>query len=386
MIDSLKSLFDCIQEHDEIGEKEHLTTLIRDAFHLEKDRTVYHCANFAIRFTAGRSDSANFSNTVLALSRLRKYDERPFIVCHVTPNKNLCFIANSTFLKKVSHSSHELREDNIRGSFNGSDIVRNFEGIENKAENIGRLFAIHSKIGFEGNLPRLVEVTKNISSSGIKFGVSDKIRSVILSSPKRAIEFMKSADFKILETDLDDKVAKYRDGIVKAADIENNNHRGRIIEYLIAGDDENLKQNLTEALRSQRKIPKPKTSNTLGDYQKKFRNFDVDVDVKTKIIILDSNPKSFNLDKMLQFLSREKSVFMFYFVGIDEQREVNTVLVSMFQKDLLRTMGRQPHWSGRNSRGVSQLDGRVINMLIKNPSYEIDSSKAEEFLEEWIGS
>ena len=63
------------------------------------------------------------SNTVLSLSALQKYDDKPFIVCIVTPDTNYMMLANSTFLKKISHSSQELRVDNIRGSFNGSDIM-----------------------------------------------------------------------------------------------------------------------------------------------------------------------------------------------------------------------------------------------------------------------
>ena len=40
-----------------------------------------------------------------------------FIVCIVTPETNHLLLSNSTFLKKISHSSQELRVDNIRGIF-----------------------------------------------------------------------------------------------------------------------------------------------------------------------------------------------------------------------------------------------------------------------------
>ena len=384
MTKSLKFLLTFIRKRDGINDKERLATLIYDTFHLTKDRSVYYCTNFAIRFSSSKLDSANFSNTVLSLSNLRKYDDRPFIVCLITPSKNFCFIANSTFLKKVSHSSHELRKNNIRGSFNGSDIVRRFENIENNYENIDRLFAIHSEIGFEGNLPRLVEATNNISPSGTKFEVDDNTRSVILFSPERVIDFIESLDFEILETDLNDKMIKYKNEILIAAHIENVNVRGRIIEYLITGNNKILKRKLVEALNSSREILKLKTDNTLGDYQKTFDSFDVEVDVKTKIIFLNSNPKGFNLDKMLKFLSAERSVFMFYFIGVDNQKNINTVLVSMFQKDLLQATILLRHWSGRNSRGVSQLGGKIINMLIKKPNYKIDKLKAKTFLGEVI--
>ena len=142
MTDTLHRLLTLINENDGINDKARLASMVADELRLVKDRSVYYCADYALRFSS--SASRNFGNTILSLSNLRKYDDRPFIVCLVTPSQNHCLIANTTFLKKISHSSHELRENNIRGSFNGSDIVREFEGICNVAENIGRLFAIHA--------------------------------------------------------------------------------------------------------------------------------------------------------------------------------------------------------------------------------------------------
>lgn len=141
-----------IEERDGINDKAALSQTVATEFGLTKDRSVFYCADFAVRFSA--SARASFGNTVLSLSNLRKFDDRPFIVCLVTPAKNHCFLANTTLLKKISHSSEQLRENNIKGSFNGSDIVRSFEGITNNAANLERLFQIHASMGFEGNLPR----------------------------------------------------------------------------------------------------------------------------------------------------------------------------------------------------------------------------------------
>ena len=127
--------------------------------------------------------------------------------------------------------------DNIKGSFNGSDILRDFEGIPNIPANIERLFDIHSSIGFEGNLVRLVEETNNISPTGRKYAVSDVSRVSIMAAPERAIRFVASPDAETLKQELDDRVDRYRNEIVLAALIENVNVRGRIIEYLIAGED-----------------------------------------------------------------------------------------------------------------------------------------------------
>src|SRR5687767_688721 len=133
MSDVIDELSNLLQKHNGINSKEVLSKLVANAFHLTKDRSVYYCKEFAIRFSA--SASKNFGNTVLSLSNLRKFDDRPFIVCLVTPLQNYLFLANTTFLKKISHSSQELRENNIRGSFNGSDIMRDFEGITNDGSN-----------------------------------------------------------------------------------------------------------------------------------------------------------------------------------------------------------------------------------------------------------
>lgn len=294
-------------------------------------------------------------------------------------------LANTTLLKKISHSSQELRENNIRGSFNGSDIAREFEGISNSPENIGRLFDIHAGIGFEGNLVRLVEATNNISPTGIKFVVSKSAASVILAAPQRAESFIVSKEYAVLKAELDAQVSKFRSEILLAALIENVNVRGRIIKYLIAGQDEVLRQELVAALKAGNKgIPKFRTENALGDYTRIFPGYDTETDVKTKIMILSSNPKAYNLDKMLEFLTNSRSVFMFYFVGVDPGKVVNTVLVSMFQKKLLRATILLRHWSGRNSRGVTQFEGTAINHLIVNPEDTIDEDEARAFLQQVI--
>ena len=60
----------------------------------------------------------------------------------------------------------------------------------------------------------------------------------IIQAPSRAIRFVKSKEFGILKKELDDKVEKYRDQILIASLIDNVNVRGRVIEYLITGEDE----------------------------------------------------------------------------------------------------------------------------------------------------
>ena len=379
MNNSTEQLIAFLRKNDGINDKAKLAKLVSDNFHLTKDRSVYYCKSFAVRFSS--SSTQNFGNTVLSLSNLQKFDDRPFIVCLVTPTYNYTFLANTTFLKKISHSSQELRENNIRGSFNGSDIMRDFEGINNTPENIERLFNIHSSLGFDGNLTRLVEATNNISPSGRKFEPNEAQHRQILLAPARAIRFVQSKDARTLKDELDAKVEKFKNEILLATLIENVNVRGRIIEYLIPGEDDRLRQEIINALQKRTNgIPQFKTENTLGDYAKEFKDYVTETDVKTKIMILDSNPKAYNLDKMLEFLASERSVFMFYFVGVEPGKIVNTVLVSMFQKRLLNATILLKHWAGRNSRGVSQFEGKTIGQLILSPETAINEENAIGFL------
>ncbi|MFZ2620892.1 MAG: hypothetical protein WAX85_00660 [Minisyncoccia bacterium] len=376
-------LVDFIKSKNGVGNKSVLIEEVQKKFGLTKDRSVYYSEHLAIRYSS--SQSLSFSNTVLSLSNLQKYDELPFLVCLVTPNENIIHLANTTFLQKISHSSQELRVDNIRGSFNGSDITKEFNGLTNSPNNIQKLFSIHEEIGFSGNLNRLVEATTGISPSGKKYEVSSNDKLVIKLAPKRASNFIKSKEYLELKSDLDKKVEQYKNEILIAGFIENVNIRGRIIEYLIAGEDEELRANLVKELHNaDKKISRFGTKNDLGDYTKIFDQYHTATDVKTKIMVLKSNPKAYNIDKMLEFLSKEKSVFMFYFIGIEPNKIVAQTLISMFQKDLLKSTILLKHWAGRNSRGVTQFEGGIIHDLILNSDNQIDIEESEVFLDKLI--
>ena len=370
---------DYIQSKNGAQNKSALIVDVQNKFNLTKDRSIYYSEHFAVRFSY--SSSTSFSNTVISLSNLQKYDDQPFIVCLVTPLKNILYLANTTFIQKISHSSQELRVDNIRGSINGSDIVKYFDGISNSPENFEKLFNIHTELGFNGNLVRLVEATNNISPSGTKFNVSSAAKSVIISAPERAINFVESKDYTQLKFELDTKVSKFHNEILIAEFIPNFNIRGRIIEYLIAGKDESLRDHLVEVLRNGKtQIPSFRTQNTLGDYTRIFDNYHTETDVKTKIMVLSSNPKAYNIDKLLEFLSQDKSVFMFYFIGLEPNKIINQVLISMFQTDLLQSTILLKHWSGRNSRGVTQFEGETIHRLIISPNNQINKEESNYFL------
>ena len=379
----INELISFIFEQNGINDKAELTAMVIKKFNLIRDRSVYYNDVFAIRFSQAMSSS--FSNTILSLSALQKYDTRPFFVCVVCPTYNFMLISNSTFLKKISHSSQELSINNIRGSFNGSDIVREFNSIENKPENFYRLFLIHIAIGFESNLQRLVDETSAISGTGHAFEITEASKINILSSPKRAENFLVSTEYRILKQELDGKVAKNKHSILLASLIENVNIRGRVIEYLIAGENDTLRQEITRALiEKQHGLPRFTTDDSLGDYTKEFELYYTETDIKTKIMILDSNPKAYNIDKMLEFLSKPTSVFLFYFIGINPCEIFKATLTSMFETRLISGTLLLRHWAGRNSRGVTQLEGKIITDILNNPSNMIDVKQANKLLQRMI--
>lgn len=379
----IEQLIDFISDRDGNTDKSSLQNSVQKAFNLVKERSVYYCDWFAIRFC--KSASRNFGNTVLALSALHRYDDIPFIICLVTPSRNYLMLANSTFLKKISHSSQELRRDNIKGSFNGSDIMREFECVENIPENFEFLYNSHENYTFEENLDRLVEATNNIAPTGKRFMPTESQVECIRKSVDRAISFLGSEEYKLLNDDLNDRVRAVESEIAIAAFIDNVNLRGRIIEYLITAEN-NLKATLMNCLHTRQPLPEIFTADELGDYEREFEHYLTETDIKTKVLFLSSNPKGYNIDKLLSFLSEEKSVYLVYVVAVDENRTIQTRLCSMFNRQLLSGTRIIRHWAGRNSRGVTQYEGRALEAIVKDFDFGIDYDSSQNIITEFLQS
>ena len=372
-----------VSSRNGVTDKSSLSFAVQQAFSLIKERSVFYCEWFAIRFCT--ATSRNFSNTVLALSALHKYDDIPFIVCLVTPTRNYLMLANTTFLRKISHSSQELRQDNIKGSFNGSDIMREFEGVENIPQNFEFLFTSHENYTFEENLERLVEATNNIAPTGKRFVPSELQIKCIRESVNRANSFLSSNEYNVLNDDLSNRVRLVESEIAIAAFIDNVNLRGRIIEYLITAEDD-LKATLMRCLRSKQPLPEIFTADELGDYEREFEHYLTETDIKTKVLFLSSNPKGYNIDKLLSFLAEERSVYLIYIVAIDKDKHIQTQLCSMFNRQLLSGTRIIKHWAGRNSRGVTQYDGRTLEAIIGDFDCSIDYKDSQEFITDCLNS
>ncbi len=348
-----------LKEENPAYSKDQIALATAKAFDLKLSRKVYHCPEFSIRFSTAKRSS--FSNTVLSLSALTSYDKAPFIVCIVRPGKVEFLLANSSFLRKISHSSHRLRVDNVKGSFLGHDILREFEGLRNCPGNFGKLFAIHGEFTWDENLLRLVEATTAIVPTGVRFNPSAEQTKNILAAGTLANRISGTADYLRIEGALGQLVAEQHKAILQAATIDNINERGNAIEQIIT-----------------------RTGNVHGIHDLVFNlpgNIQLLVDVKTKLVNLASSPKAYNVDKFLETLAGGNKTLSFFFIGIDLASQVTkTRLVSLLDDTILKATRIQFHWAGRNSRGVTQLTGDLSSIFDRQFREAVNVADAEKFL------
>jgi len=303
----------------------------------------------------------SFSNVVLSLSALQKFDSLPFIVVVLRPDSAEFLLANTTFLNKISHSSHELRVNNVRGSFLGHDIVREYDGIRNVPDNFQELFARHQEFSWSENLERLVETTNAIVGVGSRYEPTDLEREVILDAPCLAEHVICLPSYVAVKRELDQIVQERSGQILEYGRIDNVNQRGNLIEQTITGGIN--EHNLADMVRMVE------------------GGVTLDVEIKTKLLDRASSPKAYNIDKALQTLARPKTLITFFFVGVDLSRgAVQTSLVSIFDSLVLGATRVQFHWAGRNSRGVTQLTGDLSFLFDRTFREQIDIGAAQQFL------
>jgi hypothetical protein len=345
--------------HHPSAGKPAIATAVESHFDLKRKRSLYIGDHFAVRFSTA-SDSG-FSNTVLSLSALQSTDAVPVVVCLVRPDAVEFLLSNSTFLKKVSHSSQQLRVDNIRGSFNGSDILRTYEGITNGPENFELLFDMHQEFTWQQNLARLVEATNAIAGTGCKFQPNAEQRATILRSPTAALQASAAPQYLALTRDLNAAVQENSAAIIELAGVENVNLRGNRIEQLITGD---------------------RNQHGLADLRRPLSHgLEVQIEIKTKLLHRSSAPKAFNIDKLLESLSTPAVAIVYCFVGVDVPgNRVLTRTVSIFDRTILAATRIQFHWAGRNSRGVTQLTSDVATVFAPEFRESIDVESAQRFL------
>jgi len=327
-------------------------------FHPQRQRSVFAGDGYALRFS--EANTGSFSNTVLSLSALQKHDAHPFVVVVSRPQTVDFLLSNSTFLKKISHSSHQLRVDNLKGSFNGTDIILEYEGVRNAPENFELLFSQHSAFSWAENLERLVEATNAIVAKNIRFNPNEAQRQLILDAPKRAADALASDEFLATEAELLSLVKANSDAILAAARLDNVNLRGNAIEQLLTCGA---------------------NAHELGDLTRPLRGGQLLIDIKTKLLDRASAPKAYNVDKALTFLATPGSIFAFFMIGVDtKEGTISARLLPILERSLLSATVVQHHWAGRGSRGVTQLSGRFAEASKAHYKPEVDIEQARKYL------
>ena len=158
--------------------------------------------------------------------------------------------------------------------------------------------------------------------------------------------------------------------------------RGRLIESLITSDDDERAKIIQGLSSMEAALPTYDTRNGLGDYCRQFGNNTTYTDIKTKVIYLNSNPKAYNIDKFLEQMSDGKSLFFFFFIGIDRNSVFKTLLCSVYHSKLLDNTILQFHWAGRSTRGTAQFNGVAIDEMLKEDNFcnDINKVRCREFL------
>lgn len=375
-----------VKRQEGIGNKERLSKNIQKEFDLNLDRKIYYCDDFAVRFLSSKKDSNRIANTTTSFENVKKYDARPLFICIVAPTMNFLCLANATFVKRVGYSSKKLETDHITGSINFPDIMKEYQGISNNEENYKTLFEIHAKIGFSGNLQRIVNATKNRKARGKRFVPTPEQRQIILKAPDRAYDFLHSSTYADLKADLDAKTESVKEDIqlIKRQYSHDVKLRGNLVEHFIKSSDEKQKKELREKIKKSEVIEDLTVENGLGDYSIEKDGYHIEIDIKSKVTTLNSAPKGYNVDKLLEFLSDPASIFLLYIVSISEGDNPKTELASIFQKQIMDKTNIQHHWAGINSRGVAQFEGHSLEYFLEDSTIRIEIEKARKFLEKLL--
>lgn len=85
-------------------------------------------------------------------------------------------------------------------------------------------------------------------------------------------------------------------------------------------------------------------------------------------------------------MADSRSVFLFFFIGVDENSIFKTLLCSVYHDKLVDNTILQFNWAGRNTRGAAQFNGFAIDEMLKEENFtnSIYVDKAKAFLKKLL--
>lgn len=391
--EKIKPLLEYLKSVDIYGYAE-LSKIIIEKFNLQDDNHTYYNEYYAIRFS---DIEVSKSNCVVGLKKIIGYNDRPFINIQISNTCVHACLINLTFIDNATHTSaKELRMNNWIGTILIRDIIMNIEikgrTLSNEIENFKELFQYHEYQNDTDNMARIVgnrirlnrEIEEKNKKNPVRFEPDESQVKNIDKSVQRALNYWKcSKRYEKIKKELDDKVESVKEYILKAAEINHVKKRGNIIEYLITSDPtDTVLIEIKKALNSQERMPRIKTKNELGDYHCNEEGYKIEIDIKSHLqTSRGSAPKGYNVDKVLEFLSKDNTIFLLYFLAINKDKgTVKSLLVPMYH-ELLHSTKLIGHHVGVGRRGEVQFQKKQIEELYLLDKIEIDEEKANDFLQ-----
>lgn len=397
---AIASLIKFLDEYSGQIDKRKLEAMLSEKLGLKKVGKLWVCSSYAVRVSSSKKDSPTFSNTVLGLNKLLDFDSKIPVFCVVVqPSIIRSYLINSSFINKLSHSAQTLSVDKITGSFNGTNILREVTGLKNQPENFKTLYLHHVKNIQDDPSAQLVRIINASKSSELKsknskaqprlFSPSDLHN--IKSALSRTKAFVNSPNFNLLREKLRRSAMQHAQSIVQAAKIQNGTMRGRVIEYLMCAPSSQEKDELIRSLEQdnfcflETFCP---VDHAFGDHVETLGGFSVAVDVKSKLSGTKSSPKAFNIEKFLEFHKNPNSVFLFFFITINQQKGIikSPRLTPCLELNLLEGYLIQKHWSARGSRGTTQMTLKSLEILFSTDEMDIalDENLFQSKLTDWL--
>lgn len=305
-----------------------------------------------------RSKGPSLPNTLVGFALIRKHDDKPVVIVHLH-GKNVSFkMANSTLIAKVVHSSHHLTTKRIVGSINGTDLLpASLDGTPNTEENLVQLFKEHEAADKDAALDRIVRATRALNTWSAKWKVDWALVEQMLDLAN--MNAMNAATHPELAEMLN-RVRNRENDIMKKIPAGVSKLKGKDIESVLTGD---------------------MVRHAFGDFSTSDGRFEVDI--KAHRVSAPSNPKAFNIDKLLRLLHERPVMPLYLFLAIADGK-ITPRYVSMLDETILNNTVRQPIWSGRNAYGGTQLTSHWADSAKGEHAYTINVMNAMAKLQEWV--
>lgn len=341
------------------GTKEDFCAVAAQRFALTRKGALWVGNDLCIRANQSRGEA--FTNTVVSVRKLLQYDDRPIVACQLFPGGLRLLLANTTFVTKVSHSSHGFRTEHPIGSILGTDIAPQHAGIVNEPGGFARLWALHAAADPAVNLARIATATSSLDRPKMTWLPTSEQRDHMLAAPLLAQRVVGLAAYERAAADLDSRVAARRDAILAAAANPNRKVRGTEIEQIV-----------TAAI----------ATHALADLQLEIDTVTIAVDVKFKRLDRSSSPKGYDVGKFLRLLAAGERLLAIYFVGVDPERGLLfTRLCSVFDRQVLAQSRVEARWSRRGSLGTVQFHGDLSTIWAPSFREVIDVPAATAWIE-----